>query len=598
MPACPCSCSSRPTAGAAAGALSGGGLWLPGQPPDAPRPRGGDSREEAIDYLDVTVGDAGPAASPRRAGRPSSTVRRLLRGPWPSGSGFASRAPPSTPTTTRSPPAARSAVRSRSSPSTPRSARPRGGRVSRGQDGVPAPVKTDDFWLLQPRMVLARRVRPWGKVSWGRTLGEPRPRPASRRDGERRSRASLFDIALDGRGTAVLALLAARGPCRRGTLTGSSASRVLSATGCTVHVLGHPRGRPGAPGGFDHNADWRREHQGVDGSASSGAAGEPRDGHRRAAQRVGAALDLMDDAWWGGSIPQRRYDRGVPRRRAFRAVLGPRRRRAESGSRTSPSPTSISVTTCSSTTRTARTGWSATCGMPAATCALSRLIHGRQGHEEGGDPGPGGHPRRTRGEARGGSRPAGGNGPAVQRLRAGRRRHDFGRGNSAYDRYYGDPGPPQPLPRPAQEGPVRRRRDRRSETSAPRAGSSPMQARAIAGGRHRRRGPLRGGQHHRVGRRTQAPWSGLDPRTRRRVRPPRGHPTWRRLRSSAIPLPQSRTERQNDGGRREGLRRHGGGNGIGREVVLGLLARGARVAAVDLSATGLAETATPRRHRR
>lgn len=35
----------------------------------------------------------------------------------------------------------------------------------------------------------------------------------------------------------------------------------------------------------------------------------------------------------------------------------------------------------------------------------------------------------------------------------------------------------------------------------------------------------------------------------------------------------------------------GGGNGIGREVVLALLARGARVAAVDLSEAGLAETA-------
>ena len=35
----------------------------------------------------------------------------------------------------------------------------------------------------------------------------------------------------------------------------------------------------------------------------------------------------------------------------------------------------------------------------------------------------------------------------------------------------------------------------------------------------------------------------------------------------------------------------GGGNGMGREVVLGLLARGARVAAVDLSAEGLDETA-------
>lgn len=35
----------------------------------------------------------------------------------------------------------------------------------------------------------------------------------------------------------------------------------------------------------------------------------------------------------------------------------------------------------------------------------------------------------------------------------------------------------------------------------------------------------------------------------------------------------------------------GGGNGIGREVVLGLLARGAQVAAVDVSAEALAETA-------
>src|SRR5690606_37842801 len=35
----------------------------------------------------------------------------------------------------------------------------------------------------------------------------------------------------------------------------------------------------------------------------------------------------------------------------------------------------------------------------------------------------------------------------------------------------------------------------------------------------------------------------------------------------------------------------GGGNGMGREVVIGLIARGARVAAVDLSEAGLAETA-------
>ena len=35
----------------------------------------------------------------------------------------------------------------------------------------------------------------------------------------------------------------------------------------------------------------------------------------------------------------------------------------------------------------------------------------------------------------------------------------------------------------------------------------------------------------------------------------------------------------------------GGGNGMGREVTLGLLKRGAKVAAVDLNEAGLAETA-------
>ena len=35
----------------------------------------------------------------------------------------------------------------------------------------------------------------------------------------------------------------------------------------------------------------------------------------------------------------------------------------------------------------------------------------------------------------------------------------------------------------------------------------------------------------------------------------------------------------------------GGGSGIGRQVVLGLVKRGARVAAVDLNEAGLAETA-------
>ena len=55
-------------------AMSGGGMWLPVNPLMA-RAGVGDSREEALAYLEATVGDEGRAAA-RTAGRPSSTASR------------------------------------------------------------------------------------------------------------------------------------------------------------------------------------------------------------------------------------------------------------------------------------------------------------------------------------------------------------------------------------------------------------------------------------------------------------------------------------------------------------------------------------------
>lgn len=65
-----------------------------------------------------------------------------------------------------------------------------------------------------------------------------------------------------------------------------------------------------AGGGFDHNAEWRERYQGVDGSASSGSRGNLGTAIELA-QRAGAAVDLMDDAWWGGSIPAATPDRSA-----------------------------------------------------------------------------------------------------------------------------------------------------------------------------------------------------------------------------------------------------------------------------------------------
>lgn len=59
-----------------------------------------------------------------------------------------------------------------------------------------------------------------------------------------------------------------------------------------------------AAGGFEHNAELRAEHQRdpIGTAWTVGAAGNTGDAIL-AARALGAAVDLMDDAWWGPSIP-------------------------------------------------------------------------------------------------------------------------------------------------------------------------------------------------------------------------------------------------------------------------------------------------------
>jgi 3-oxosteroid 1-dehydrogenase len=57
-----------------------------------------------------------------------------------------------------------------------------------------------------------------------------------------------------------------------------------------------------ASGGFEHNEPMRRKYQDLGVEWTVGAAGNTGDGIE-AGERLGAALDLMDEAWWGPSIP-------------------------------------------------------------------------------------------------------------------------------------------------------------------------------------------------------------------------------------------------------------------------------------------------------
>jgi 3-oxosteroid 1-dehydrogenase len=57
-----------------------------------------------------------------------------------------------------------------------------------------------------------------------------------------------------------------------------------------------------AAGGFEHNAAMRAKYQPTPASWTVGARGNTGDGIE-AGRELGAALDLMDDAWWGPSVP-------------------------------------------------------------------------------------------------------------------------------------------------------------------------------------------------------------------------------------------------------------------------------------------------------
>lgn len=272
-------------------AMSGGGLWLPNNPL-MQRDRAGDSREEALAYLEATVGDAGPAASRRRKEAFVDGVAGFV--------GLAER---------HGVVFARSADYPDYYPERP------GGKIgraievepfdvkridgwwesSRGQDGVPAPVKTDDFWLLSRAWSTPAGFARGARVVF-RALGTVVARKRAVGMGAAVT-AALLDVAL-----------------RLGVEVwlSSPVEELLVEDGRVIGVRTNRNGQPLqlaatrgvvlGGGGFDHNTEWRQRYQGVDGRASSGSRGNLGSAIE-VAQRIGAAVDLMDDAWWGGSIP-------------------------------------------------------------------------------------------------------------------------------------------------------------------------------------------------------------------------------------------------------------------------------------------------------
>jgi 3-oxosteroid 1-dehydrogenase len=272
--------------------MSGGGVWLPDNPLMR-RDGAGDSRTEALQYLEHTVGNAGPATSRARKEAFVDGVHGIVPLLERKGLRFARAA--DYPDYYPEAPGGKVGRAIEIRPFNVRQLRD-WWKTSRGhKDGVPAPVMTDDYWLLQRGWSTPAGMGRVAKVA-GRVLGMAVRAQWQVGMGVGLT-AGLMHVALQ---QGVQVWLSA--PMEEILVDGDRVTGVRVTRGGRPVVVRATRGVVLAGGGFDHNEDLRQKHQGVDGSWSSGAIsniGTP----IKAAEKVGAALDLMDDAWWGGSVP-------------------------------------------------------------------------------------------------------------------------------------------------------------------------------------------------------------------------------------------------------------------------------------------------------
>ena len=270
-------------------AMSGGGLWLPNNPL-MQADRAGDSREEALAYMEATIGESGRASTRERkeafvdgvADLVDTAAKHGLK--WARAKDYADYYPEKP-----------------------------GGKIGRGLEVEPfdlkaigdwwescqapaaMPIKTDDVWLLGRAWStpggMVRGAQLVGRVAAGLAKGK-------KLAGIGAGFASAMLEAVVVKGGADLWL---ESPAT--SLIQDGDGRVIGSVmrkgGRDVRV-GATRGVMLAGGGFDHNKAKRLELQGIEGTPS-GAPGNL-GGPIAMAADIGAALELMDDAWWGASL--------------------------------------------------------------------------------------------------------------------------------------------------------------------------------------------------------------------------------------------------------------------------------------------------------
>ncbi|TDD48894.1 FAD-binding protein [Nonomuraea terrae] len=270
-------------------AISGGGLWMPNNP--LMRHAGAhDSLEEALAYMEDVIGDVGPASSRERKLaflRTAPEVVRFLHRHgvrWARSKDYPDYYPDR--------PGGKIGRAIEVRPFDAKLLGPWAER-SRALDGLPVPVMTDDVWQLSrawsspdgfvrgARLVL----RTLGGVATGKRLLGSGGALA----------CSLMYVVRNQQTPVWLSSPLTELIMEDGRVTGA----VVSREGRSLRV----RARNGVilgAGGFAHNPEWRQKHHGVPGwsSAPEGDLGTAIE----LGARAGAALALMDDAWWGSAV--------------------------------------------------------------------------------------------------------------------------------------------------------------------------------------------------------------------------------------------------------------------------------------------------------
>ncbi|MDQ7906265.1 FAD-binding protein [Phytohabitans sp. ZYX-F-186] len=269
-------------------AKSGGGMWLPNNPLMR-RDGVGDSRAEALTYLEATVGDEGRSTSRERKEAFVDGVADFVETAQKYGMEFL-RAPEYADYYPERP----GGKIGRSIEHKPFDLRKIGAWWRSSQAPSAMPILTGDVWLLG---------RAWSTPSGFRRGA----RLVFRAAGGLARGAKLAGIGA-GLTASFLNVVVIRhkadlwleSPLEDLVVADGRVVGVRVTRGGRQLTIGANRGVMLAAGGFDYNRQWRRKYHGIDGSPSGapGNLGKPID----IAMSHGAAAELLDDAWWGASV--------------------------------------------------------------------------------------------------------------------------------------------------------------------------------------------------------------------------------------------------------------------------------------------------------